>query len=428
MWGSPLHLAAMAETIRDAASRRVPLIDTDGIELRVLVAETNAEEFTYDGIDNGGERVAKEVYQEVEKIGEEGLKVTRLSISGYSMGGLIGRYLVGILLQRKFFDDVTPVNFNTFATPHIGLPRYPNIVSAISSSIGPRFLSRTGEQFFVSDKWSSTGRPLLEVMADPQHIFYRALSMFPNITIYANAIHDYSSPYLTAAIEMEDPFLHHDTNGIEITYHDEYPNLIKSYCLPAQPPPPPPKPAVLSVSWFKSFNGSNRPMLPPALQFKYPYKIIVFIALPLLLPTFIGLVLIRFSLASRSSRKRIMSLEKDESYAKRLVHAIEEVEYEMEGTVVDLVNAEDATAGASLQMLTMQQEHASSGSAPVLTEVQKTMVRSLNRLPNLKKERTFYDHVRNSHATIICRDPAKFKFHEKGREGPLKHWTNHFVF
>jgi hypothetical protein len=51
----------MAETIRDAASRRVPLIDTDGIELRVLVAETNAEEFTYDGIDNGGERVAKEV-------------------------------------------------------------------------------------------------------------------------------------------------------------------------------------------------------------------------------------------------------------------------------------------------------------------------------------------------------------------------------
>lgn len=72
-----------------------------------------------------------------------------------------------VLQQRGFFDTVTPVNFNTFATPHIGLPRYPSIMSSLFSSLGPKLLSRTGEQFYCVDRWSATGRPLIEVMADP---------------------------------------------------------------------------------------------------------------------------------------------------------------------------------------------------------------------------------------------------------------------
>jgi hypothetical protein len=93
--------------------------------------------------------------------------VTKLSVTGYSLGGLVSRYLIGVLHQRKFFENVTPVNFNTFATPHIGLPRYPNFFSALANSFGPRLLSRTGEQFFAVDKWSPSGKPLLAVMADP---------------------------------------------------------------------------------------------------------------------------------------------------------------------------------------------------------------------------------------------------------------------
>ena len=91
-------------------------------------------------------------------------------------------------MQRGFFDKVTPVNFNTAATPHIGLPRYRTVISGLFAFFGPRLLSRTGEQFYAVrpalvapaehgsyevlsiyqvDKWSQTGRPLLEVMADP---------------------------------------------------------------------------------------------------------------------------------------------------------------------------------------------------------------------------------------------------------------------
>jgi hypothetical protein len=72
-----------------------------------------------------------------------------------------------ILHQRKFFDNVTPVNFNTIATPHIGILLYPSLLSRLASVIGPRLLGRTGEQFYAVDKWSKTGKPLLEVMTDP---------------------------------------------------------------------------------------------------------------------------------------------------------------------------------------------------------------------------------------------------------------------
>jgi Putative serine esterase (DUF676) len=111
-----------------------------------------------------------------------------------------------VLYHKGFFENVTPVNFNTIATPHAGLPRYPSFYSSASTLLGPKLLSRTGEQFFCVDKWSPKGRPLLIVMADPgeiqyyynldfitnsswllDEIFYKSLSKFQHIRIYANA-------------------------------------------------------------------------------------------------------------------------------------------------------------------------------------------------------------------------------------------------
>lgn len=167
------------------------------------------------------------------RLAEDGKTVTRFSITGYSLGGLVARYLVGVLHQRKFFETVTPVNFMTVATPHIGLVRYPTFRSSLFAYLGPRLLSRTGEQFYAMDKWSANGRPLLEVMADPgmalvsqvnsphshtpvERIFYQALVLFPHIRIYANAVNDVTVPYLTAAIETEDCFADHAWNGLEM--------------------------------------------------------------------------------------------------------------------------------------------------------------------------------------------------------------------
>ena len=72
------------------------------------------------------------------------------------------------------------MNFNTIATPHAGVPRYPSLFSSLSSVLGPILLSRTGEQFFCADKWSPKGRPLLVVMADPSECVFEHATHFIN--------------------------------------------------------------------------------------------------------------------------------------------------------------------------------------------------------------------------------------------------------
>jgi hypothetical protein len=94
MWGHPGHLAEanrIFDEIRVQPAKEV----TDGVQFHVLLAETNREESTYDGIDWGGERVAKEVFDEMDKIKADGGQVTRFSIMGYSLGGLVARYVIG---------------------------------------------------------------------------------------------------------------------------------------------------------------------------------------------------------------------------------------------------------------------------------------------------------------------------------------------
>ncbi len=56
MWGNPGHLAELRRVILDTYPAPV-----DDMELQVLVAETNRDDSTYDGIDWGAERVAQEV-------------------------------------------------------------------------------------------------------------------------------------------------------------------------------------------------------------------------------------------------------------------------------------------------------------------------------------------------------------------------------
>lgn len=47
--------------IKEVKGSKDLLADAGAPDLHVLVAVTNAEDHTYDGIDNGGERVAQEV-------------------------------------------------------------------------------------------------------------------------------------------------------------------------------------------------------------------------------------------------------------------------------------------------------------------------------------------------------------------------------
>ncbi|KAG6868194.1 hypothetical protein C0993_006407 [Termitomyces sp. T159_Od127] len=436
MWGNPGHLSELKRIITETYAS-----SSDNTQIEVLVAETNSENSTYDGIDWCGERVAQEVADKVAELEEDGKTVERFSVTGYSLGGLIARYLIGILYQRGFFTNVAPTNFSTIATPHIGLPRYPSFFSAVTSSLGPKLLSRTGEQFYLVDQWSASGRPLIEVMADPDRVFYRALQSFQHIRIYANAVHDMTVPYVTSAIEIEDPFALHETNGIEIKFDEDYPILIKSFEVPPTPPTPAPKPMMLSPDWWRTLKP-KRPLLPPALQLRFPFNLVLYIILPLLIPVFVSLVAVRFTLATKASRARIRLLEEDKTNTQKLIDILAELENKVEHAVEDLVKDSSARAEpVNSPPLEEQTIAATSSSAldskaekgkakqvaalPILMPVQVKAAGWLNQLP-LKKQLAFFPDVRNAHAIIVCRDVKRFEMHRRG-EGILRHWAASFV-
>lgn len=107
-----------------------------------------------------------QIEDKVQAIEDSGRQVTRFSITGYSLGGLVSRYIIGILRYKGFFDKVTPVNFTTIATPHLGLLRYSTLFSSVAHGLGPTLLGRTGSQFYAKDEYADTGKPLVEVMAE----------------------------------------------------------------------------------------------------------------------------------------------------------------------------------------------------------------------------------------------------------------------
>ncbi|EJU03453.1 DUF676-domain-containing protein [Dacryopinax primogenitus] len=451
MWGDPQHLSNMASRLREqfpASSIKPgqPLLD-------VLVAEANRGNHTYDGVDWGAERVADEFLSYVDKLEREGKVVQRLSIVGYSLGGLIARYLIGILETRNFFSRVEPRAFYTFATPHIGLPRYPSFYSSLTYTLGPRFLSRTGEQFYAIDQWGTSGRPLLEVMADPQGVFYRGLARFARREVYANAAGDVTVPYVTSAIEVHDPFFHYQSNGIQLEFDPKHPHMITKWELPV--PVEKPQLAIMSWEYLRSLYPT-RPVLPPHLQFSYPYNYVFFALSPLLVPFVAPIILLalvyRFSAATRESRRRIALLESDSEWEDNTSLALSRrptlMSLSMSGWSTPTSSMEQgssesttpaptpsppmngnnnnaltlpkpATSSSSaslLQLATLAATSdgsdgplpaenalaASAGEQPMLTSLQLRCAEQLNKL-GWGKKLVLIEGVRNAHGPLICR-------------------------
>lgn len=90
-------MRSIAKTLREQYSHD---------ELYLLLAKQNSGNFTYDGIERGGERVCAEIERELRKIEDEGGKITKLSIVGYSLGGLVSRYAVGLLYAKGILDTL----------------------------------------------------------------------------------------------------------------------------------------------------------------------------------------------------------------------------------------------------------------------------------------------------------------------------------
>jgi hypothetical protein len=269
LWGNPVHLNHLKETLQAQHPED---------RLHILVAKSNADSFTYDGIEVGGERITNEIEQTIKELEQSGTKIKRISIVGYSLGGLVSRYTIGLLYQNGVFNDIEPMNFTTFATPHLGI-RTPKLGyrAYMWNVMGSRTLSTSGQQMFLVDKFRDSGRPLLQVMADPKSVFVKGLQSFRHKSLYANTLNDRSVPYYTAGISRTDPFV--DLDKIDVHY---LPGQEDPVILDPKNPASPRKSKLQDLSMYE-----RMALLSQQTRTTLPFYAFLFVMLPIALPTFL---------------------------------------------------------------------------------------------------------------------------------------------
>jgi hypothetical protein len=224
-------------------------------QVYILLAKRNSGSFTYDGIELGGERVCLEIEEELEVIKSKGGNIKKISIVGYSLGGLVARYAIGLLFARGVLDKLECMNFTAFASPFLGV-RTPlrGWANQIWNVLGARTLCMSGRQLFGIDKFRDTGKPLISVLADPNSIFMSGLAKFKRHTLYTNITNDRSAVYYTTGITKTDPYT--DLSKVTVNYLPGWDDVILDPTDPVSstPPPLPTEPETLKSSvekWAK---------------------------------------------------------------------------------------------------------------------------------------------------------------------------------
>lgn len=213
LWGSPNHL----QTVEKAVVNSLAEVS----EERIVTLKPSSFRFwkTYDGIPRCASKVIADLFYEIETLKKNHKsKVSKISIVGYSLGGLISRYMIGVLYELGFFDEVQPVFFTTFATPHIGVRFFKKGLFDKTANIVGRYLfGSTGLELFLGDS-----AHLLEEMATPGSRYFEGLKLFEMRLLLANIKNDRSVAFFTSYITEYSPFDQMDS--ININYLKDLPS------------------------------------------------------------------------------------------------------------------------------------------------------------------------------------------------------------
>ncbi|KAJ3218947.1 hypothetical protein HK099_004862 [Clydaea vesicula] len=188
LWGNHSHLDYIAKKLEHKYKE----------DLIIGLIDKNSGLHTYDGIDVLGD----ESVRWVENFLFDKPDVTEVSFIGYSLGGLVMRYTVGKLYHKKFFDKYTPVNFITFASPHLGASKLPNkIFNHLFNFFSGNIALRTGKQIALLDHFLN-GLPLLVIMSNPNYCFFQALELFKRRALFTNVLNDRMITYTSGSISV----------------------------------------------------------------------------------------------------------------------------------------------------------------------------------------------------------------------------------
>ncbi|GBF98593.1 GPI inositol-deacylase [Raphidocelis subcapitata] len=148
LWGNRHNMLGLVDHFE------ATLVARGGRERLVLEnSGVNERRKTHDGVDACGDRLAQLILARTAALKLDGHGVVKLSLLGYSLGGLMCRYAVGKLYAVGYFDNVQPVNFITVATPHLGSAREPDgLWSRLVNAHVPIIASRSGHQLMLLDR------------------------------------------------------------------------------------------------------------------------------------------------------------------------------------------------------------------------------------------------------------------------------------
>ncbi|ONK69643.1 uncharacterized protein A4U43_C05F25220 [Asparagus officinalis] len=226
-------LVGSAEDWRFAAEQFVKRLPDKVIVHR---SECNSLRLTFDGVDLMGQRLAEEVISVVNR--RSG--VQKISFVAHSLGGLIARYAIGSLYESVQRDSsvnghhvnkdenlegkiagLEPMNFITFATPHLGSRGHKQLpilcglpfLERRASETAHLIVGRTGKHLFLTD--ADEGQPplLLRMVDDCDDIKFRS---------YANANFDHMVGWRTSSIRRQ-----HELPKCHLLVTDEkYPHIV----------------------------------------------------------------------------------------------------------------------------------------------------------------------------------------------------------
>ncbi|KAL5210423.1 hypothetical protein ABZP36_006046 [Zizania latifolia] len=187
---------------------------------------------TFDGVDVMGRRLAEEVVSVVNSRPE----LRKISFVAHSLGGLIARYAIALLyksstpmdsqeehekhatdcssnqpIDRGKIAGLEPINFVTFATPHLGTRSHKQIplfrgsykLEKMAYRISG-IARRSGKHLFLKD--NEDGKPplLLQMVTDYADLhFMSALRSFKRHVVYSNVCNDFIVGWRTSSIRHQ---------------------------------------------------------------------------------------------------------------------------------------------------------------------------------------------------------------------------------
>ncbi|XP_057787743.1 uncharacterized protein LOC131004979 [Salvia miltiorrhiza] len=201
-------------------------------------SECNPSRLTFDGVDRMGERLAEEVMDVIRRWHG----VRKISFVAHSLGGLVARYAIGRLyrlsaktssasipgycsngeanvstsLNDEFYEEniggLEPVNFVTFATPHLGSRGHKQLpllcglpfLEKSASQTAHWIAGRSGKHLFLTDNDGGKLPLLLQMVKDSADLhFISALRSFKRRVVYANANYDHVVGWRTSSIRRQ---------------------------------------------------------------------------------------------------------------------------------------------------------------------------------------------------------------------------------